>query len=57
MSLRISIENYPECDSPVQVEQEIDESCCRSYDVCLSMSGLLRSLVREETASTDNDHT
>ena len=36
MSLRIFIEQCPECDGPVQVEQEVVESCCRSYDVVAS---------------------
>jgi hypothetical protein len=36
MSLRIFIEQCPECDGPVQVNQEAVESCCRSYDVVAS---------------------
>lgn len=36
MSFRIFIEQCPECDGPVQVEQEVVESCCRSYDVVAS---------------------
>lgn len=36
MSLRIFIEQCPNCDGPVQVEQEAVESCCRSYDVIVS---------------------
>lgn len=36
MSLRIFIEQCPECDGPVQVGQEAVESCCRSYDVVIS---------------------
>jgi len=36
MGLRIFIEQCPDCDGPVQVEQEIVESCCRSYDVIAS---------------------
>lgn len=36
MSLRIFIEQCPHCDGPVQVEQEVVESCCRSYDVVAS---------------------
>lgn len=36
MSLRIFIEQCPQCDGPVQVEQEVVESCCRSYDVVAS---------------------
>lgn len=36
MSLRIFIEQCPDCDGPVQVEQEVVESCCRSYDVIAS---------------------
>ena len=36
MSLRIFIEQCPDCDGPVRVEQEVVESCCRSYDVIAS---------------------
>lgn len=36
MSLRIFIEQCPNCGGPVQVEQEVIESCCRSYDVVAS---------------------
>lgn len=36
MSLRIFIEQCPKCDGPVQVEQEIVESCCQSHDVVAS---------------------
>jgi hypothetical protein len=36
MSLRIFIEQCPECGGPVVVEQEVVESCCRSYDVIAS---------------------
>ena len=36
MSLRIFIEQCPDCDGPVQVEEEVVESCCRSYDVIAS---------------------
>ncbi|EMA43732.1 hypothetical protein [Halococcus saccharolyticus] len=36
MSLRIFIEQCPDCDGPVQVEQDAIESCCRSYDVIIS---------------------
>jgi hypothetical protein len=32
-SLRIFIEQCPECDGLVQVEQDAVESCCRSHDV------------------------
>lgn len=35
-SLRIFIEQCPECDGPVRVEQEVVESCCRSHDVVAS---------------------
>jgi hypothetical protein len=35
-SLRIFIEQCPECGGPVRIEQEAVESCCRSYDVLLS---------------------
>ena len=33
MSLRIFLEQCPECDGPIRVGQEVVESCCRSYDV------------------------
>lgn len=33
MSLRIFIEECPECDGPAQVEQEVVESYCWSFDV------------------------
>ncbi|MFC6823754.1 hypothetical protein [Halopelagius fulvigenes] len=36
MSLRIFIEQCPDCDGPVQVEEEVVESCCRSHDVVVS---------------------
>ena len=36
VSLRIFIERCPDCDGPVQVEEEVVESCCRSYDVIAS---------------------
>lgn len=36
MSLRIFVERCPECDGPVHVEQEVVDSCCRSYDVIAS---------------------
>lgn len=36
MSLRIFIERCPNCGGPVEVEQEVIESCCRSYDVVAS---------------------
>lgn len=36
MSLRIFIEQCPDCGGQVQVEQEVVESCCRSYDVVAS---------------------
>jgi len=36
MSLRIFVERCPECSGPVEVEQEVAESCCRSYDVVAS---------------------
>jgi hypothetical protein len=32
-SLRMFVEQCPMCDSPVTVDQETVESCCRSYDV------------------------
>jgi hypothetical protein len=37
MSLRIFVERCPECNGPVHVEQEVAESCCRSYDVIVSV--------------------
>lgn len=36
MSLRIFIHQCPDCDGPIQVEQEVVESCCHSYDVIAS---------------------
>jgi len=36
MSLRIFIEQCPDCDGPVRVEENVVESCCRSYDVIAS---------------------
>jgi hypothetical protein len=36
MSIRIFIEQCPNCDGPVQIKQEVVESCCRSYDVIAS---------------------
>lgn len=36
MSLRIFIQQCPDCGGPIQVEQEVVESCCRSYDVVAS---------------------
>jgi hypothetical protein len=35
-SLRIFIEECPECDSPVRIEQEVVDSCCMSHDVIVS---------------------
>jgi len=35
-SLRIFIQECPECDGPVRVEQEVVESCCVSQDVVIS---------------------
>lgn len=37
MSLRVFLEWCPECGSPVEIEQEVVESCCRSYDVIASV--------------------
>ena len=36
-SLRIFIEECPECEGPVHVEQEVIESCCMSHDVVVSV--------------------
>lgn len=36
MSLRVFLERCPECGGPVEIEQEVVESCCRSYDVIAS---------------------
>lgn len=36
MSLRIFIEQCPDCGGPVRVDKDIVESCCRSYDVVAS---------------------
>lgn len=35
-SLRIFIEQCPDCAGPVHVEQEVVDSCCRSYDVVVA---------------------
>lgn len=35
-SLRIFVEQCPECDGPVQIEQELVESCCQSYEAVAS---------------------
>lgn len=59
MSLRIFIENCPECDSSVQIEKEVVESCCRSYDVIASACqdcGVRLFEMEWDTASADNDH-
>lgn len=37
MSLRVFIEQCPRCGGDVHVEQELVESCCRSYDVVASV--------------------
>ncbi|WP_233553842.1 hypothetical protein [Halococcus sp. IIIV-5B] len=36
MSLRVFIERCPQCGGEVTVDQEVVESCCRSYDVIAS---------------------
>jgi hypothetical protein len=36
MSLRVFVEECPQCGGPVHVGQEAVESCCRSYDVVAS---------------------
>lgn len=57
MSLRIFIEQCPDCDGPVQVEQELVESCCRSYDViasaCQDCDARLFEMEWDETEAGD----
>ncbi|WP_237713393.1 hypothetical protein [Halococcus hamelinensis] len=57
MSLRIFIERCPDCDGPVQVEEEVVESCCRSYDViasaCQECDARLFEMEWDETAVDD----
>jgi hypothetical protein len=57
MSLRIFIEQCPDCDGSVQVEQEVVESCCRSYDViasaCQDCDARLFEMEWEDTAVND----
>jgi hypothetical protein len=56
-SLRVFIERCPECDGPVRVEQEVVESCCRSYDViasaCQDCNARLFEMEWDETAATE----
>jgi hypothetical protein len=57
MSLRIFIEQCPDCDGPVQVEQEVVESCCRSYDViasaCQNCDARLFEMEWDDTVADD----
>lgn len=57
MSLRIFIEQCPKCDGPVQVEQKVVESCCRSYDViasaCQDCDARLFEMEWDDTATED----
>ena len=57
MSLRIFIEQCPDCDGPVQVEEEVVESCCRSYDViasaCQDCDARLFEMEWDETVADD----
>ncbi|RJT02981.1 hypothetical protein [Halococcus sp. IIIV-5B] len=57
MSLRIFIERCPDCDGPVRVEEEVVESCCRSYDViasaCQECDARLFEMEWDETAVDD----
>lgn len=57
MSLRIFIEQCPDCDGSVQVEQEVVESCCRSYDViasaCQDCDARLFEMEWDETVADD----
>jgi len=59
MSLRIFIKQCPECDGPVQFEQEVVESCCRSYDVvasaCQNCDARLFEMEWDDTAA-DSTH-
>jgi len=57
MSLRIFIEQCPDCDGSVQVKQEVVESCCRSYDViasaCQDCDARLFEMEWDETAANN----
>lgn len=57
MSLRIFLEQCPDCDGPVQVEEEVVESCCRSYDViasaCQDCDARLFEMEWDETVADD----
>lgn len=57
MSLRIFIEECPDCDGSVQVEEEVVESCCRSYDViasaCQDCDARLFEMEWDETVADD----
>jgi hypothetical protein len=35
-SLRVFVDSCPECGGSIQVEQEVIDSCCNSYDVIIS---------------------
>lgn len=57
MSLRIFIQQCPDCDGSIQVEQEVVESCCRSYDVvasaCQDCDARLFEIEWDDTSAND----
>jgi hypothetical protein len=59
MSLRIFLQQCPDCDGPVQVDQEAVESCCRSYDVlaatCQDCDARLFEIEWDDTDTTAPD--
>lgn len=59
-SLRIFIQRCPDCDGPVQVEQEVVESCCRSYDVvasaCQDCDARLFEMEWDDTGANDTQN-
>lgn len=60
MSLRIFLERCPKCDGPIQVDQEVVQSCCRSYDVIASICqecGTRLSEVEWDDTGTDESRT
>lgn len=58
MSLRIFVKQCPKCDGPIQIEQEVVESCCRSYDViasgCQDCDARLFEMEWNNTATDDS---
>ena len=57
MSLRIFIEQCPKCDGSVEVDQNVVESCCRSYDVvastCQDCDGRLFEMEWDDSTTDD----